>query len=158
LDQIRNKINNVGIRTSFIVGFPGETEKEFQELYDFVAEQKLDRVGVFRYSQEDNTPAYVYGDRVLSVEEKNIRYGEIMQLQQKISLEKNKQMVGKKYTVLIDGKEEDGSYFARTEYDSVDIDNRVVFKSPIELEIGSFIDVKIVEALEYDLVGEIITI
>jgi ribosomal protein S12 methylthiotransferase len=153
LEEIRKRIENVAIRSAFIVGFPGETEEEFSELYNFIEDQKLDRVGVFVYSHEESTPAYQFDDDIPE-QEKELRRDELMKLQSRISLEKNEQKIGSIQKVLVDGIDERGQYFGRTQHDAPDVDNAVIITSSIELEIGSFADVKITEADNYDLFGE----
>ncbi len=153
IENIRKKINDVAIRSAFIVGFPGETDTDFRELYDFLTEYRLDRVGVFIYSHEENTPAYVLDDNI-SEEVKIERRNELMKLQSQISLENNLSKVGSTLNVLIDGKDENGNYFGRTQHDAPDVDNGVLVDSVGELEIGSFANVKITGASEYDLIGE----
>lgn len=152
IDKIRNKVPRVAIRTAFIVGYPGETDKDFRELYDFIEEYELDRVGVFLYSHEENTPAYELEDNIPE-EIKEERRHELMKLQSSISLKNNSKKINSTLNVLIDDRNEDGTYFGRTEHDAPDVDNGVIIESPLELEIGTFIDVKISEAYEYDLYG-----
>lgn len=153
IDKIRNKIPDVAIRTSLIVGYPLETEKEFNELTHFVEESEFERLGVFTYSMEEDTYAEMYGDPIpkdIKEERKNI----LMTIQKEISLKKNSQFVGKKIKVLIDTKSKDVAY-GRTEFDAPEIDNEVIINNVDSLNIGNFYDVKIVDYLEYDLISEL---
>jgi len=148
---IRDTIPNVAIRSTFIVGYPNETEKDFYELLNWIKEVELDRVGVFTYSQEEGTTAFPLGDPIpQSV--KDERRGELMKVQQEISLKKNKQKIGKVLKVLIDGREK-GHYFGRSEHDAPDVDNLVYIKTDKKLSVGTFINVLIERAEEYDLFG-----
>lgn len=150
---IREKMPDVSIRTSLITGFPGETEEQFEELYDFVAAAKLDRVGVFAYSQEENTPAAGF-DGQLPDEIKEERRDRLMTLQQKISLEKNRAKIGSVLEVLCEGYDEDNfMYYGRSYADSIDVDGKVYFAAEDETEIGSFVKAEILDADEYDLTG-----
>lgn len=152
--QIREKMPNAVIRTSLISGFPGEDEDAHRQLYDFVKEYKLDRVGVFPYSQEEDTVAAQFPEQ-LSDEIKEARAEEIMQLQREISLEKNKSRLGTVLEVLCEGYDEDNyMYFGRSYADSIDIDSKVYFASEDEVEIGSFVKVEILDCDEYDLTGK----
>ena len=155
IDLIRNRVDNVAIRSTFIVGFPGETEEDFLMLYDFINEKKLDRVGVFTYSIEEDTSAFELGDTI-SEEVKIARRDELMKLQMQISLERNKKLIDKKIKVIVDSKDENGNYVARTQHDAPEVDNAVIFDSKRKIQIGSFQTVTIKDALEYDLIGEII--
>lgn len=151
--KIREIIPNVALRTSIMVGFPGETEEQFQELLDWLNAIKFDRLGVFTYSHEENTTAYLMKDNVPKKVKKQ-RADAVMRQQEKISFELNQQKIGKIFKTIIDRKE--GEYWiGRTEYDSPDIDNEVLIKSE-QLKIGTFYNVKILEAEEFDLYGEII--
>ena len=151
IDRLRSGIPDIHIRTTFITGFPGETENDFDELYDFVSLMKLDRLGVFAYSKEENTPA---GDMENQIEEnvKAQRRDSIMRRQLEISLEYNLQKVGKTFEVLVEGVDEEGVYYGRTEYDAPAIDNSVIFTGN-DLKPGDFVRVKIVDAYDYDLIG-----
>ncbi|MDR1182022.1 MAG: 30S ribosomal protein S12 methylthiotransferase RimO, partial [Bacteroidales bacterium] len=149
LDEIQNKIPNMAIRTSIIVGFPGETKKKFYQLRDFLAERQLDRVGVFTYSHEENTPAYKLKDAI-SQKEKENRREELMALQQLISLQKNKQKIGKTFKVLID-TEEDNQFIGRTEFDSPEVDNTVIIpKEGNNISAGNFYDITVSDADSFD--------
>jgi len=155
IETLRKEIPDIIIRTTFIVGFPGEDENRFNELYEFVKKYRLDRVGVFTYSREEDTPAYNFENQV-DEEIKDYRRDKIMQLQSRISYELNKKKVGKIYDVLIEDIEEDGLYVGRTYMDSPDIDGVYYVKSDEKLEIGQFVKAKTIDCLEYDLIGEII--
>ena len=152
---IREKVPGIAIRTTFLVGFPGETEEEFQELMDFVREMRLDRVGVFKYSHEEDTSAHALEDDVPE-EIKEERAAAIMSLQEGISLEKNQTKIGKTFKVLIDRKE-GGYYYGRTEFDSPEVDNEVLINAGEHyLRVGDFTDIKIIEAEEHDLYGTLV--
>lgn len=155
LAKFREKVPDMAIRTTLIVGYPGETEERFQELKEWVREQRFDRLGCFTYSHEENTHAYHLEDDVPQ-EVKEARVEEIMELQSQISWEKNQEKIGKIYRCIFDRKE--GPYFVgRTEYDSPDVDNTVLV--PAEntyISIGEFANVKITGAEEFDLYGELV--
>lgn len=152
--KIRKKMPDAVIRTSLIVGFPGEREIDFDELYKFVKETKFDRLGVFKYSKEDGTPAIKLKEQIPE-ERKEERYDQIMSLQQEISSENNKKIIGKKITCIIDGITEDGEmYITRSYRDVPDTDGFVFIKKEKEHEIGEFIECIIEKAFEYDLVAE----
>ncbi|HRP01922.1 MAG TPA: 30S ribosomal protein S12 methylthiotransferase RimO [Candidatus Kapabacteria bacterium] len=154
VNEIRNQIPNVAIRSTFIVGYPNETEKDFLELLEWIKEVKLDRVGVFTYSQEEGTSAYPLGDPIPQTV-KEERRGLIMEAQQAISLEKNTKKIGTTLKVLVDGRER-GNYFGRTQHDAPDVDNLVYFKTLLPLKPGEFVNIKIDRAEEYDLFGNIV--
>ena len=150
--MIRNIIPDATLRTSIIVGFPGETDEDFEELVDFVKEVEFDKLGVFTYSREEDTPA----DRLpnhLEEEVKLERQERLMLVQQTISEQKNNQKIGNKYEVLVEEQIEDNVYIGRTMYDAEEIDAIVYIKSIRELQVGEFVDVVITDALEYDLMG-----
>lgn len=150
--RLRKAIPDIHIRTTLIVGFPGETEEDFDILYDFVDETRFARLGVFPYSQEENTVA---GEMENQIDEdiKQQRLDDIMRMQLDISFEYNKQKIGKVLEVLVEEKDEDGSYIGRTEFDAPEIDNSVVFTSDKELKPGDFVNVLIEDAFDYDLAG-----
>ena len=156
LNKFREAVPEMAIRTTLIVGYPGETEEDFQALKEFVKAMRFDRLGCFTYSHEENTTAYELADDVPE-EVKLQRANEIMELQSQISWELNQANVGKVFRCLIDRKE--GNYFVgRTEYDSPDVDNEVLIDAKKHyVKIGDFTDVKIIEAADYDLYGEPIT-
>ncbi|UTW67102.1 30S ribosomal protein S12 methylthiotransferase RimO [bacterium SCSIO 12643] len=153
VEEIRERIPNIGLRTTLIAGYPGETEEDFQEMYDWVAETKFDRLGIFAYSHEENTSAFNLEDDVPD-EVKKERVDKIMELQSGISHEKNKSKIGHTLRVLID-RIESGFYVGRTEYDSPEVDNEVWVTMDDEhyLSIGDFADVQITDAEPYDLFG-----
>ena len=153
LTKFREAVPEMAIRTTLIVGYPGETEEDFQALKEFVKEMRFDRLGCFTYSHEENTAAYDLADDVPE-EVKIARANEIMDLQSQISWELNQQKVGKTFRCLIDRKE--GNYFVgRTEYDSPDVDNEVLIDAKKHyVKIGDFAEVKIIDAADYDLYGE----
>ncbi len=153
IEKIRETVPGIALRTTMIVGFPGETREDIEELKAFIQEMQFDRVGVFTYSHEENTAAHDLEDNI-SQQEKEERAQEIMELQQEISIEKNQALVGKIFKVLID-KKEAGRYIGRTEYDSVEVDNEVIVNTDKELAIGDFVSVRILKAYDYDLEGEI---
>ena len=156
LNKFREAVPEMAIRTTLIVGYPGETEEDFQALKEFVKAMRFDRLGCFTYSHEENTTAYELADDVPE-EVKLQRANEIMELQSQISWELNQEKVGKTFRCLIDRKE--GNYFVgRTEYDSPDVDNEVLIDAKKHyVKIGDFIDVKIIEAADYDLYAEPLT-
>lgn len=152
LYKIKNRIPELALRTSMIVGYPGETEKDFGELCDFVEEFRFDRLGVFVYSREEGTHAYDLKKQIPDKLKKE-RFNHLMTLQQTISLDKNNNKINKNFRVIIDVK--DGNrYVGRTSYDAPEIDNEVIIETDRNLEIGSFIDVHITDATEYDLIGK----
>ncbi len=154
VDKIQNGIPGLTFRTTFIVGYPNETEADFNELYEFVKNSEFDRVGVFTYSQEDNTYSYELGDPIPE-EIKEERKDALMELQKEISLKKNKEMVGKTLRCIVDDIE--GKYFvARSEKDAPEVDGNVLIEPEDNmLKIGNFYNVQIVDFNEYDLFGKI---
>lgn len=153
ISKLRAKMPDINIRTTLITGFPGETEEDFDELYNFVSEMKFERLGIFAYSREEGTPAdKMKGHIRQDIKEK--RRDSIMLMQTEISLSKNREKIGKTIEVIVDGKDDDGSYYGRSSYDAPEIDNAVLFTSEKELHEGDFINVKITDAFDYDLVGE----
>ena len=152
----RQKVPNIAIRTTMLVGFPGETEAEFQDLCDFVADMKFERVGVFQYSHEEDTSAYDFADDV-DPSVKSARAERLMAIQQDISLAKNQAKIGQQLRVLFDRKE-GGYYVGRTEHDSPEVDNEVLVKASKKnyVRIGDYAVVKITKAADFDLYGEII--
>ena len=153
LRDFREKVPGMAIRTSLIVGYPGETEKDFEILKNWVRDIKFDRLGVFTYSHEENTSAYDLEDDI-PAEVKATRAEEIMAIQQEVSLRLNGEKVGKEFKVLIDRKE--GNFFiGRTEFDSPDVDNEVLIDaSKYFVRQGDFVQVKVYEASDYDLFAE----
>ena len=153
LKKFREAMPEMAIRTTLIVGYPGETQADFEALKSFVQEMRFDRLGCFTYSHEENTTAYELEDDVPE-EVKLARANEIMEIQSQISWELNQQKVGKTFRCLIDRKE--GNYFVgRTEYDSPDVDNEVLIDAKKHyVKTGDFVEVKIIDATDYDLYGE----
>lgn len=151
----KEKVPGINIRTTFLVGHPGETEEEFQNLCDFVADMKFDRVGVFQYSHEEDTSAHDLVDDV-EAEDKADRASRIMEIQQEISMDHNEALVGKTLKVLFDRKE--GEFFiGRTEYDSPEVDNEVLVSAKDQyVRIGDFAQVLIESAEDYDLYGKVV--
>ena len=155
LDAFRERVPEMAIRTTLIVGYPGETEGDFEIMKQWVSDQRFERLGVFTYSHEENTHAFGLEDNVPE-EVKEERAAEIMAIQQDISAAKNQEMVGKTYKVLFDRKEGDW-FVGRTEFDSPDVDNEVLVDAREHyVRIGDFAQVKITEALDFDLYGEVI--
>jgi ribosomal protein S12 methylthiotransferase len=154
IEKIRNVIPDITLRTSILVGYPGETETDFEELKQFVKETKLDRLGVFTYSHEEETYAWHNFEDNVPDEIKQARMDELMQIQQQISLNKNQTLIGKTIKCIVDRKEE-SSFVGRTYMDSPEIDNEVLIFSE-NLEIGAFYNVIITEASDYDLIGKLL--
>ena len=153
LKKFRDAMPEMAIRTTLIVGYPGETQADFEALKSFVKEMRFDRLGCFTYSHEENTTAYELEDDVPE-EVKLARANEIMEIQSQISWELNQEKIGKTFRCLIDRKE--GNYFVgRTEYDSPDVDNEVLIDAKKHyVKTGDFVEVKIIDATDYDLYGE----
>ena len=153
VENIRKEVPGIAIRTTLIAGYPGETQEDFEEMKAFVEEMRFDRLGIFKYSHEENTHAFQYEDDVPE-ETKEERMAHIMGIQQEISFELNQQKVGKNFKVLIDRK--DGDYFAgRTEFDSPEVDNEVLIHGT-DLVVGEFYEVMITDATEFDLFGTLV--
>jgi ribosomal protein S12 methylthiotransferase len=155
LQTIREKIPDITLRTTLIAGHPGETQTEFEEMMDFVEKSRFDRLGVFAYSHEEGTHAFSMQD-VVPEKVKQNRTQAVMELQERISLEKNQQKIGKTMKVMIDRKE--GAYFiGRTEADSPEVDNEVLIPAHDQyLRMGDFAAVKVTDAEAFDLFGEVI--
>lgn len=155
VNQIRDKVPGIAMRTTLITGYPGETERDFEEMQQWVADTRFDRLGCFTYSHEEKTHAHSLVDDVPD-ELKQERADAIMEIQQGISFEKNQEKVGQTYKVLIDKK--DGGYFVgRTEYDSPEVDNEVLIAADKHYAtVGSFVNVKIDSAEDFDLYGQIV--
>ena len=151
IDKIRNTVPNIALRTTLLVGHPGETEQDFDEMKKFVTDIKFDRLGVFQYSHEEGTYSYLNEQDTIQDYIKASRAEEIMMVQQDISLEKNQSKIGKTLKTIIDRKE--GEFFVgRTEFDSYEVDNEVLIPDN-DLNIGTFYEVKITDASDYDLFG-----
>jgi ribosomal protein S12 methylthiotransferase len=154
IGDIRDRIPDICLRTTMIAGFPGETREDLEEMKNFLGRHRFDRVGIFTYSHEEDTSAFASED-LLTSEEKEARAQEIMEFQQEISYEKNLEKVGRVMKVMVD-KKEAGRYLGRTESDSVEVDNEVIIRTDAELSIGEFVQVRITDAFDYDLEGEVV--
>jgi len=152
--KLRDKIPDLTLRTSFIVGFPGEKKKHFEELLKFVEEVRFDKLGVFPYSREEGTEAYSFGGQ-LSSKAKHERLDQLMLTQQRIVFEKNQTKIGKTFTVLIDAKSEDGNgyFLGRSPAEAPEVDGMILVKGN-HIKIGEFVKAKIVDYCDYDLIGE----
>ena len=156
INKLRNEIPEVILRTTLIVGFPGETEDNFNELCEFVKESKFDRLGAFAYSAEDGTPAAKFPNQVED-KVKNTRRDTIMEIQQEVSLNKLKNKIGKVYECIVENITEDGEYYIARSYMDVPSEDGVIYvKYNPEYMINEFVDVKIVDSDEYDLYGEFV--
>lgn len=158
LDKIKARIPDVVIRTSFIVGFPGETYEQFRVLYDFVERQRFDKVGVFTYSREEDTPAYDMEDQVFD-ESKQQRYHDLMSLQCKISEEINQRLEGKTLEVLVEGRDSDQAniVYGRSYREAPEVDGQVYIEGDLDSQPGDLIKIKVLQGFTYDIVGEKIT-
>ncbi|MCR4668693.1 MAG: 30S ribosomal protein S12 methylthiotransferase RimO [Clostridia bacterium] len=150
--MLRSKMPDIAIRTTFIVGFPGETDEDFTELSDLVENLEFERLGVFKYSLEEGTPAGEREDQVPD-ETKEFRENSIMMRQMEISRAHNEALIGKTLDVIVDAYQEDGTYSGRTRYDAPEIDNGVIFTSEAPLRPGDIVPVLIEDAFDYDLTG-----
>lgn len=154
--KIKEEIPEICLRTTLITGFPGETKEDYEEVLDFIDDIEFDRLGVFTYSKEEDTPAAKFEDQI-EEEVKEARKEEIMALQQEISYDKSQSYIGSTMKVLIEGKlPEENVYIGRTYRDAPNVDGYCFVSCPYELMSGDFVNVKITEAKEYDLVGEVI--
>jgi len=154
LAEMRRRVPGIHIRTTLMVGFPGEGEREFEELKQFVREQRFERMGAFAYCEEENTyGAKTFADDIPQ-DEKERRLSELMELQEEIALESNKSKVGHILEVVVDG-EEDEYYVGRTQYDSPEVDPEVLIKKTKKLKRGEFYNVRIVDALPFELIAEL---
>lgn len=154
LATIRSTIPGICLRTTLIVGFPGETREDIEELKEFLTQQQFDRVGVFTYSHEEDTSAFTIAD-TLTQEEKEARAQEIMEWQQDISYALNQKKIGQEFRVIVD-KKEAGRYIARSAADSVEVDNEIIIQTQKKLAPGQFVTVRITKAYDYDLEGELV--
>ncbi len=154
IQTIREKVPGIALRTTLISGYPGETEEDFEETYSFVERMRFERLGIFNYSHEENTHAYLVEDDVPE-ETKQWRSDEIMALQQGISEEINQAKVGQTFKVMVDRKES-GYFIGRTEFDSPEVDNEVLIPAEQYARQGDFVQVKINKAEEFDLYGDIV--
>ena len=157
LDNLRSRLPEVAIRTGFIVGYPGESEAQFQELYDFVAEQRFDNVGVFTFSAQPETPAADLDDDVPAAVKEERREA-LMLLQQQIHLEKNEAVVGREFDVLLEGThpETELLWIGRTPFQAPEVDGQVLVSDAGDAKFGDIVRMEIVEAAGYDLVAEIV--
>jgi ribosomal protein S12 methylthiotransferase len=153
IHKLRTEIDDLVLRTTFIVGFPGETKEEFNELLDFVEEAEFERAGAFKYSQEEGTKA---GEMEVQIPEelKEERYERLMEVQSEVSLRKNQALVGKTYEGLIEG-EENGNYIGRISTQAPEVDGVTYVKKANKLKTGDLVDIKITDADIYDLFGEL---
>jgi ribosomal protein S12 methylthiotransferase len=155
LETIRTRVPGITLRTTFIVGYPNETEERFAELYDFVRQARFERLGVFPYSHEEGTAAWILGDPIpASVKHERLRA--LMELQRDISRELNRAKIGTLQRVLVDECLAPGEYRGRTEADAPEVDNEVFFRSDSPIEIGSFVTVAIEDATDYELYGTVV--
>lgn len=155
IERIRKEVPGIHIRTTLMVGFPGEGEKEFKELTEFVRNIKFERMGAFAYCEEEGTYAANNYDDIIPQEVKEQRLSELMEIQEQISLETNTSKIGKTMEVIID-REESDYYIGRTQFDSPEVDPEVLIEKSETLEVGKFYNVKIKEALPFELIAEII--
>lgn len=161
IQRLRKAIPDIHIRTTFITGFPGETEEDFEELADFAEEYRFERLGVFAYSREEGTVAGDMEDQI-DDDVKDARADSIMRMQVEISREHNQTMIGKILEVIVDGQDEEGAWIGRTQYDAPEIDGTVIFRdlqadpdggASTNLQPGDFVNVLIEDAFDYDLIG-----
>ena len=153
IDKLRERVPGIHIRTTLITGFPGETKEDFEELCEFVETVRFDRLGAFAYSREEGTIAYDMKPQVRS-DVKDRRANKIMEIQNHISYELNSEKIGSVLETIVEGMDEDGSYYGRSRFDAPDIDCAVLFKSGEILSPGDIVNVLITDAFDYDLVGE----
>ena len=156
IKNIRNQVPNIAIRTTLIAGYPGETQEDFDEMYNWVKQMRFDRLGIFAYSHEENTHAYNFEDDVPAKVKKE-RTEQIMDLQAGISFELNEGKIGRTFKVLVDRVEGD-FFIGRTEYDSPEVDNEVLIKKDSEtyLRLGDFVNVEITSSEYFDLFGKVV--
>ena len=153
--KLRQEIPDIALRTTLITGFPGETQEQHEELMEFVDEMEFDRLGVFTYSPEEDTPAAEMSDQI-SEEVKQERQAELMELQQDIVFDQAEDMIGQEVLVMIEGKVADeNAYVGRTYKDAPNVDGLIFINTDEELMSGDFAKVKVTGALEYDLIGEL---
>lgn len=154
LSEMRRRVPDLHIRTTLMVGFPGEGEREFEELKEFVREQRFERMGAFAYCEEEDTYGAKTFDDSIPQEEKDRRMSELMELQEEIALESNQSKIGQVMEVIVDG-EEDDYYVGRTQYDSPEVDPEVLIKKSKKLKRGEFYNVRIVDAMPFELIAEL---
>jgi ribosomal protein S12 methylthiotransferase len=155
IKKIRYEIPEIRIRSTFMTGFPGETDEDFDELLDFLKSSELDRVGAFSYSKEENTAAYTFKNTVPEKIKKK-RLDSLMKLQKKISLKKLESMIGNEVNIIIEEKLDDMTYLCRTEFDAPDVDGFFYLTTSDKVEINSIRRARVTDAVEYDLIGEFI--
>ncbi|MBR2400992.1 MAG: 30S ribosomal protein S12 methylthiotransferase RimO [Tidjanibacter sp.] len=154
VERLRTEIPDIALRTTMLVGFPGESEEDFEELCEFVSRVRFDRLGAFAYSEEEGTPSALHLEDNVPEEVKEARVERLMGIQKRVSLQLNAERVGKQMRVIIDSRE--GDYWVgRSQYDSPEVDEEILISSERELEIGDFVDVRIVGCEEYDLYAEL---
>ena len=153
LAKLKAAMPDIHVRTTLIVGFPGETEDDYDQLLELVESERFSRLGVFTYSQEENTVAAEM-DNQIDEDIKQIRFDGVMRRQMLISSELNQEKIGKVFDVIVDSMDEDGSFIGRTRFDAPEIDNSVIFTSKNELQPGDIVKVKINDAFDYDIIGE----
>ncbi len=155
VNKLRDNIENISIRTTLILGFPGESEKDFNELLEFIKFNKFDKLGAFKYSREEGTPAFNMKNQI-SDDIKEDRYDKIMELQKDISDNLNYERFGKTYEVLIEEKIDDYNYIGRAYFDAPDVDGIIYINSDRIIDKPGFYNVKIIDTMEYDLIGELL--
>lgn len=153
LDRLRSAIPDIHIRSTLITGFPGETRDDFKQLLQFVERNRFDRLGVFAYSKEEGTPAASMKQQIPKAT-KERRRDQVMALQQKISLELNREKIGTILQVLVEEQEDDGSYWGRSRFDAPEIDQTILFTSKRKITPGDMVQIRILDAFDYDLTGE----
>ncbi len=153
LAKLKAAMPDIHVRTTLIVGFPGETEEDYDQLLELVESERFSRLGVFKYSQEENTVAAEMENQI-DEDIKQIRFDGVMRRQMLISSELNQEKIGMVFDVIVDSMDEDGSFIGRTRFDAPEIDNSVIFTSKNELQPGDIVKVKINDAFDYDIVGE----
>lgn len=153
LAKLKAAMPDIHVRTTLIVGFPGETEEDYDQLLELVESERFSRLGVFKYSQEENTVAAEMENQI-DEDIKQIRFDGVMRRQMLISSELNQEKIGKVFDVIVDSMDEDGSFIGRTRFDAPEIDNSVIFTSKNKLQPGDIVKVKINDAFDYDIVGE----
>jgi len=154
IEKIRAAVPDIALRTTLIVGYPNEGEREFEEMMEFVAEAQFERLGVFAYSPEENTTGYPLGDPI-PAEVKQERIARVMELQRSISAAKNESLIGRRERVMVES-ETNGEYICRSYRDAPEVDGEVYVTSPLKLFPGEFVDVEITDAVDYDLFGELV--
>ena len=155
IKRLRDQVPGIVLRTTAMVGFPGETEEDFIELCEFVKTVRFDRFGAFTFSPEEGTVAAEMSDQI-DEQIKQDRYDILMQTQLQVSEEKNEEKIGSRLTVLCDGYDEENNvYYGRSYADAPDVDGKVYFKSEDQIFVGDFVNIEVIEALDYDLIGEI---